>query len=142
MKKIFSLMILSLLVLSMGTASAKTLINGKIYNADYSDFIVGADVTVTCNGYVQTAVSNSAGDYTVTYENENDCGYHDPAHALSVYAEKGGLSGYKEGTINDEVFGDWDLAVVNVPLVPEFGFFVGVLTLFGAVGVFFFIRRE
>jgi hypothetical protein len=35
-----------------------------------------------------------------------------------------------------------DVACVNVPLVPEFGAIVGVLTALGALGVFFVVRRK
>jgi hypothetical protein len=30
----------------------------------------------------------------------------------------------------------------SVPMVPEFGFYVGALTLVGAMGLFFLIRRK
>jgi len=32
--------------------------------------------------------------------------------------------------------------VNNVPLIPEFGLTIGVLTLLSAVGIFFFVRRK
>ncbi len=143
MKKLFSLMILSLLVLSIGAVSAKTLIAGKIYNADFSETISGADVTVTCNGHIQTTTSLSDGSYSVTYK-ETGSGSCDSGDTLSVYASHPDYgANSKTGVINDDVFGNnWDLAIVNVPLVPEFGLIVGALTLLSALGVFFLIRRE
>jgi len=142
MKKVFSLMILSLLVLSMGIASASTLIAGKIYNADYSDTIADADVTVTCNGNIQTTTSLSDGAYAVTY-NETGSGSCDNGNTLNVYASHPNYgANSKTGVINNDVFGTWDLAIVNVPLVPEFGVFVGLLTILSAFGVFFIIRKE
>ena len=135
-------MFLALFLISMiGVVSAKTLIAGKIYNADYSDTISGADVLVTCDGTPHSLVTSSSdGTYSVTYDDEEQCGYGD---TLNVYAEKDGLSGYKEGTIHENAFDtDWDLAIVNVPLVPEFGFFIGGLTIVSAIAVFFFVRKQ
>jgi len=142
MNKLIILGILGLLIVSMvGVVSADTLIAGKIYNADYSDIIEGADVIVTCNNHVQDTVSLDDGAYRVVYEESGDsaCSYGD---FLSVSATYGDLSGYKEGEIHENAFDDWDLAIVNVPLVPEFGLIIGLLTMLGAVGAFFVIRRK
>jgi hypothetical protein len=125
----------------MGFVSAKTMIAGKIYNADYSDIVEGADVTITCNGNVQATTSLSDGAYQVTY-NETGTNSCNNGDSLSVYAEKGSLSGSKTGIIHDDVVDDWDVGIVNVPLIPEFGVFVGALTLLSAIGVFFVIRRK
>lgn len=145
MKKAFLLttLILALLVISsISLISAKTLIAGKIYNYDYSDTIAGADVEVTCNGNVQTTTSLSDGTYTVTYLETGDFSCNN-GNDLSVYAEKDGLSGSRTGTIHDDAFDeDWDLAIVNVPIIPEFGIVIGALTLVSAVGIFFFVRRK
>ena len=144
MKKILSLLVLSLFVLSaIGGVSAKTLIAGKIYNADYSDTIAGADVIVSCARgsvtNVQNITSESDGQYDVTFS-WAECHEED---IVTVSAIKDGLYGSKTGVVHDVAFGtDWDLAVVNVPLVPEFGVIVGVLTIFGAMVVFFVIRRD
>jgi len=142
MKKLFAITFLALLVISMiGMVSAKTVIAGKIYNADYSETIAEADVTITCNSNVQTTTSKSDGAYSVTY-NETGTGGCNSGESLIVYAEKGDLSGSKSGTIHDDLVMDVDIGVVNVPLVPEFGFYIGVLTIMSAVGVFFLVRRE
>src|SRR3989339_228731 len=115
MKKTLMLIVL-MLVFSVGVISAKTLIAGKIYNADFTDTISGADVMVNCNGNIQTTESLSDGAYSVTFN--------------------------ETGTNHDNAFGDWDLAIVNVPLVPEFSLIIGSLTILSAVGIFFFVRRE
>ncbi len=146
MKRLFSVLILSLMILSvMGAVSAKTLIAGKIYNADYSDTIAGADVTITCIHNNDTNVKNttslSDGAYSVTFD-ETGTSACNNGDSLTVSAVKGSLYGSKTGDIHDDVFGDWDLAVVNVPLVPEFGIFLGALTVLSAVGIFFFVRRK
>ncbi|KHO53796.1 MAG: hypothetical protein QT05_C0001G0018 [archaeon GW2011_AR13] len=141
MKKTLMLIVL-MLVFSVGAVSAKTIIAGKIYNADYSDTISGADVTILCNGHELTNISRSDGSYNVEYlENgENGCNAGD---SLTVSAVKGNLYGSQSGIIHDDALGNnWDLAIVNVPLVPEFGILIGSLTILSAVGIFFFVRRE
>jgi hypothetical protein len=129
-------------VLSFGFASADTMIAGKIYNADYTATIDGANVVVSCtNGEVvnvQNTTSLSDGAYAVQFV-ESAC---DNGDDLTVYAEKGSLTGMQSGIVHDNVIGDWDLAVVNVPLVPEFGVVIGILTMISAVGIFFVVRRE
>ena len=136
------LMILALMVLSIGTVSAQTLIAGKIYNADYSDTIAGATVTVTCNGNVQMTTSLSDGAYSVTYNETGDYNACNSGDSLTVSAVKDDLYGSKTGIIHDDAFADWDLAVVNVPLVPEFGLVAGFATIFGAAGILFIVRRN
>ncbi len=143
MNKVISLIILNLMVISMlGVASAmaepeQTLIAGKIYNVDFSDVIEGASVTVTCDDNIRTTTSLNDGDYSVTYD-ESSC---NEGSSLTVSAVKGDLYGSDTGIIHDDVLGTWDLAIVNVPLVPEFGVIIGALTILGAVGIFFVIRK-
>jgi hypothetical protein len=138
MKKIFSLIILSFLVVSLtGAATAMTDIVGVIYNEDYSAVIGGADVTVNCNGNIETTVSSSDGAYGVEFYNA-DCTTGD---TVLVNAIKGDLSGSETGIVHQ--FGlTVKVAIVNVPMVPEFGFFVGALAILSGVGIFFFVRRE
>ena len=137
-------MVLGLLIFSVGIISAETLIAGEIYNADYSATIPGADVTVTCiHGGVpsiKTTTSLEDGDYSVTFT-ETGTNACDNGDSLTVSATKGGLYGSNTGIIHDNAFGTWDLAIVNVPLVPEFGLLIGSLTILSAVGIFFFVRR-
>ncbi len=164
MKNTISLVVVSLMaVLMLGVVSAidltnglpeqqTTIIAGKIYNSDYTAVIAGADVDVTCDGVTISVVSKADGAYKVEYT-DGSCYVGD---SLTVYAEKDGLTGQKTGTILAEgtcsdpntdnclinVYDGLDVAVVNVPLVPEFGAIVGVLTILGAVGVFFVVRRR
>ena len=57
-----------------------------------------------------------------------------------MYASKESLYGSASGTLtNDESF---DVLVLDIPLVPEFGVVIGILTVFGAVGIFFFVRKN
>ncbi|HLC78676.1 MAG TPA: hypothetical protein VJH92_06130 [Candidatus Nanoarchaeia archaeon] len=142
MKKAYSLLIVGLMVLFMVQAvsavTSNTLIAGKIYNADYSSTIAGANVTVNCDGNVQSVASLSDGAYSVTY----DGSLCFDGSSLTVSATKDSLYGSNTGIIHNEVMEGWDLAIVNVPLVPEFGIVIGILTMLGAVGVFFMIRRN
>jgi len=61
---------------------------------------------------------------------------------LTVYAEKGSLTGMESGIIHDNMVMDLDVGIVNVPLVPEFGFVVGIMTILASVGVFLVVRRD
>lgn len=149
MKKLFSLMILGLLVLSIGTVSAYTLIAGKIYDYNYQNTIEGASVIVSCahntsSGIIintQNTTSLSNGVYFVEFSESVNSGC-DGGDIVTVSATKDGLYGSNSGVVHENVVETLDLAIVNVPLVPEFGFFIGALTLLSAVGVFFIIRRE
>ena len=146
MKKIISVIILSFMILAIGTVSAKTIVAGKIYNADYTDTIAGADVTIICvhgsDTNVQTFTSLSDGAYSV-YFNEEGANACNSGDLLTVSAVKDGLYGSETGVVHEDALpNNWDLAVVNVPLVPEFGFIIGGLTILSAIGIFFFARRE
>ena len=134
---ILGLMVISVIGMASAVAAGTTFIGGKIYDADYSDTIGGASVTVTCNINVLTATSSSDGSYGVTYPISN-CNVGD---TLTVEGSKGSLYGIKTGEIH-EINSEFDFAIVNVPLVPEFGLFIGGLTILSAVGIFFFVRKR
>jgi len=151
MKKIFSLIILSLMLISLiSVVSAcgpecpigKTMIAGKIYEEATGDVVKNADVEIVCNGILKTTKSGYYGKYIVIFS-QDECEYGD---SVTVTAQKGTLIGTVTGVINQHIDGkfclDLDIGIFNVPLVPEFGVIVGVLTIFSAVGVFFFVRRE
>ena len=158
MKKAFvvlPVMIVLMLSLVM-VVSAKTLIAGKIYNVDFSDTVKGAYVEVICNNNTIETNSSFDGTYAVTY-NETKCDIGDSlsVHALctptmSCTQTISGNSIIGENTltnqnINDKddlQFLDMNLAIVNVPLVPEFGLFAGALTIISALGIFFIVRRR
>jgi hypothetical protein len=150
MKKTFALMILTLVFFSaVGIVSADcddfhTLIAGKIYdspNFETAGPVADATVYVTCNDITHTAVSKSDGTYSVEYASEEGCCNSIVAYA---YATKGDVtSDTMNATIQDytENF-DLYLGVINLALIPEFGVIVGAVTLLGAVGVFFLVRRK
>jgi len=152
MKKIFSLIILSLMVVSLiGIASAitcsqqATTVGGTIYQEDITNFISGASVEVICNhdgiDYTETTTSGSYGEYSVLF-NEYECVYGDQ---VTVNAQSNGLIGTNQGIVSmtyDLGCLTLNVGIVNVPLVPEFGIFVGLLTILSAFGVFFIIRKD
>ena len=146
MKKALSLIVLAFMLVSVvGMVSADTLIAGKIYDGrtgQITDVIGGAEVTVTCelgsSKSTQNTISGSDGQYSVTFT-DTECNYN---YTLTVSAVKGDLCGSNTGVIHDDAFMSWDLAIVNVPLVPEFGVFAGVLTIVSALGVFFLVRKK
>ena len=141
MNKVITSIILGMFLVLAVTASVSadtTFIAGKIYNADYSDVISGADVTVTCNGEIIETTSLSDGAYSVTYFGTSCVEGAD----LTVSGVKGDLYGSKTGEIHSVESTNWDFSVVNVPLVPEFGLIAGMVTILGAVGMFFFVRKK
>jgi hypothetical protein len=149
MKKLMVMFVALTLLMSFGMVSAKTLVAGKIYNADFTDVVVGADVTITCeNSSLGTFVtynvtSSSEGSYAVEfYEGGGGTELCNDGDTLTVDANKDGMFGSESGVILNDFLYSWDVAIVNVPLVPEFGVIVGMLTVLSAVGIFFVVRRE
>jgi len=127
----------------------KTIVEGRVYYADTNQSAGNANVTVECNhnGTISTRNTHSVnfgflkGTYFVLFP-QNQCISGDD---VTVSATKDGLSGEEEGTIKNWITKrclDIDIGIVNVPLIPEFGLAIGVLTLVGAVSIFFFVRRR
>ena len=153
---------MTFLVLAIGMVSAcgyhdhgdckvdeNTIVEGRIYFEENNKSAGDADVTVTCyhNGASYTNKIDSAnwgflkGTYFTMFP-QSKCIAGDK---VIVSATKGSLAGSNTGTVIDWVTQkclDIDLALINVPLVPEFGVFVGALTLLSAVGIFFMIRKK
>jgi hypothetical protein len=152
MKKTFILMLAALLVIaavasatSVETTSSKTIIAGKVYDSpdfEHANGVSGANVNVTCKFNVLTTQSSSDGTYSVVYNSSTQC---PEGFEATVVAEKNGIvSNIGTGKVHDltAVIPDIYLGVVNVALIPEFGVFVGVLTLISAVAVFFVVRKK
>jgi hypothetical protein len=128
---------------------ANTLIQGKITLDD--DAAGKAVITVTCShdgtDYTRTAKSSNShflkGTYLVRFP-QTQCITGD---LVTVTATKNGLTGTATKTVTDFITEDClnvDIALidVNIPLVPEFGLVAGALTIFGAAGTFFVVRRK
>ncbi len=151
MKKILGLLFAVMFVFSLSLVSATTLIAGTVYHAgDITNTIEGADVVVSCahntaQGIVtniQNTTSLSDGSYTVTFSEGSISGCDD-GDVVIVYA----TTESEPKVVEDDIFGpgsgiNWDFAMAHVPMVPEFGFFVGMLTILSATVVFFVVRKE
>ena len=59
MKKVYVLVMISMLFLSLGIVSAKTLIAGKVYNSDFTLQIEGANVSISCSDGNLTATADT-----------------------------------------------------------------------------------
>ena len=116
-----------------------TLVRGIIYSSDTSAGISDASVEVSCNGHVESTISFLAGEYAVLF-NQSECGKGDTVSVYASHPDYGANS--RSGVVSDTSILVLDLATVNVPLVPEFGAVVGVLTMLSAVGLFFVVRKD
>ena len=92
-----SLILPILVVLSLATISAQTLVAGQIYNSDYSSTLASASIVVTCNSNSLSTISLDDGTYAVRFE-ESECIENDTA---SVTVTKSGFNSKTEsGVIN------------------------------------------
>ncbi|MCX6751134.1 MAG: hypothetical protein NTZ83_06775 [Candidatus Pacearchaeota archaeon] len=155
MKKLLSVLMLTVMVLAFaGMVGATpicatfetTFVSGTITDATNGNApVAGADVTVTCGIYTRDTESGANGGYAVEFTNA-ECPLNS---AVSVAASYDGLNGENDEvtwSTSDSTIGCLrlivDVACVDVPLVPEFGALVASLTIFGALGAFFLIRRK
>ena len=129
---------------------ANTIIEGKI---TLNDAAAGkAQITVTCyhggTDYTRTTKSVNygilKGTYLVTFP-QSQCKATDTV-TVTAKAQDGSI-GTATGIVKDfikEKCLDMDVAIINVkiPTVPEFGLIAGALTIFGALGAFFVVRRK
>ena len=121
----------------------KTIVKGIVFDEASNLGIVGASVEVICDheGRLTTAYTQSlfGGFYIVKFD-DADCTIGD---FVTVNAEKDGLlgsGGPKE--VKDKIFDCWNIICICVPMVPEFGVVIGMLTALSAVGIFFVVRRD
>ncbi len=135
--------IVGLLIFSMAGASAKTVVGGVVYT-DGMAATANASVEISCthNGLVsnKTTTTINNGVYSVQFLDDR-CNSGDN---VSVVASKGDLSGTSSGlVINGEAMGlSVNISFRNVFMTPEFSFYMGLLTLIAAVGVFFVVRKD
>jgi len=137
----------------LSAASSKTLVTGTIYkmiDGDPTVKVPGANVSVICDGVEKNTTSLSGngkdGVYFVIYNASEEACLD--GSFVEVTAKKDGLTGYNNGTIIGGVIVceegcDINLGEVDVWLViPEFGLIAGLVTILGAVAVFFYVRRR
>ena len=118
----------------VGIVSAATMIGGAV--TDGTDLIGGAYVEVTCDGDKIETETNVDGYYSVVYASGCDVG-----DDLLVFAQSGDASGNEPGTVSGDVVDGWNVTIMDNVIIPEFGLFMGVLTLLSAVGIFAFVRK-
>lgn len=144
MKKIYMLMCMALLVIaSIAAVSAKTVVAGKIYdspNFESANPVANANINITCNSYLMQTLSLSDGTYSVSFDT-NNC---PEASTVTVVAEKDGIINSGTGIVHDytAIVEDLFIGVVNIALIPEFGLYVGAMTLVSAIALFFMVRRK
>ncbi len=153
MRKTFLIAIFGLLIFSMAGASAvglwhgyDTAINGHIYYNGVG--VPNVSVSIVCNHSTESGiemtyrhlVTNDKGFYVVGFNNSECAG----GDSVSVLAVKGNMKGANSGTvIGGETIGlPINISNVNVFMTPEFSFYMGLLTLIAAVGVFFVVRKD
>ena len=103
--------------------------------------VVGANVSVSCNSFTLTTTTNGTGVYTVQFGNSQCL----VGQTVTVNATSGSLNGSNSGLMdNGSSFGGIkvDVAVVNVPLVPEFGLITGAFAALTSGGLFMIKRRK
>ena len=133
------LVLTSFAVSGINPPEKNVVVGGTIYTPE-GTFLGDAYVTVTCNEYNETAISNSEGDYGVEFDNSQGtiCAVGD---TVTVIAVKGDLSGIESDVVTDFPL-TVNLVIINIPMTPEFGFTMGLVTLISAAGIFFIVRRD
>ncbi len=101
--------------------------------------VSNADVDVSCNGHVQSDMTNGTGGYVVQFP-AADC----PTGAtVTASATKGGATGNNSGTANQIGGTKLNVAVVDVDVaLPEMGTIVGGIAALGAGAAFMVVRRK
>ncbi len=148
MKKLFGIMLVVMFMFSLSLVSATAIVTGVVYSGEITNPVGGADVLVACNhygimSYRNTTSNTTTGWYGVSFP-EKGTGACNNGDEVIVYATTtDGLYGESKPVIViDNMIGKLDVAIANVPMVPEFGFFVGMLTILSATVVFFVVRKE
>ncbi len=160
MKKTLNVFVLAGLVLMLGFASAMTdvagaapscgtyettFVSGIITDASGENPIASAEVTVKCNNIKKETLSEADGSYSVQFE-ASECGAGDDVTVTARYGDLNGESQEIVWHTENERIECLDLVINvacgNVPLVPEFGAIVATLTIMGALGAFFVVRRK
>jgi hypothetical protein len=127
----------------------KTVISGVVTDQN-NNLIDGAKISIVCNhnGFKDPKSGKSAsnGEYSAIYLGgpQQSCnGQCYDGNTVTVTASKNGIKNSNTGIVeNGEVSINVELNSGTPPVVPEFGTAVGVLTVLGALGVFFVVRKK
>jgi hypothetical protein len=149
--KLLSVFVIALALFSfVGVKAAKAMttapvvqvgvVEGLVYGQNNAA-VPGASVSVLCNGHTLPATSDPSGFYFVQYGN----GLCVAGQGVTVTATKGALTGTKNGTMQADgatLILKLDVAVVNVPMVPEFGLITGAVAFLSSGGVFLALKKK
>jgi hypothetical protein len=123
---------------TLSSDSTCTEVDGTITNASHAG-VVGATVTVTCDGHTLQD-TNNVGDVYAVFFSQADC---PPGAVASVSATKGGASGSSSGSVSPTGLPVIvNVAVVSVSLVPELGVITGLGAAIIGGGAFLVIRQQ
>lgn len=151
MNKILAFVILALLIISITGMVSARVNSGAIWTTkescdtpqDANQYFVGEKVYIHGSNFAPATYNwnifavpekdpaIASGSYNVT-SNEEFCFY-----AYTIQPEDNGVYKTYLGDVKSDNY-----HIATTPIVPEFGLFVGALTVMGAVGVFFFVRRQ
>lgn len=152
--KILLLLVSSLLILIVGVSFISA--NSRGYAVGGTDTIVEGDVFYSLGGVASFAevvvecdtipikrsipkTSDENGHYRVVFNSADNC---KDGTGINVYAiDKNGLDGLNSGRVM-LYSGEVDVELYNGAVIPEFGFIVGLITILGAMGIFFVVRRR
>jgi hypothetical protein len=123
--------------ISASAMSPSTMVSGTVKSG--STALAGANVSVTCNGNVQTDTTDASGGYLVGFA-ASDCPAGSVAHAV---ATSGSQSGTGSGAVKQDGSDKLNVAVADVNVgLPEMGTLVGGVAAIGAGGAFMVTRRK
>jgi len=153
MKKVLMLFSLILLMTSFASATIcnmQTIVTyGKVYETGTTIPVSDATVIATCThrgvNTTHNGISSSDGRYTI-YFDKRECDYGDK---VMVHSLKFGTSGQETMGSIEYIYPygcstkiNSDNPNIQIPIIPEFGAGIALITICGAVAVFFVIRRR
>ena len=96
-----------------------------------------AFVSSTCGLKTLSTITNNQGGYMIEFD-KRDCSYGDK---ISIFAEKENAVSLKTEGYIQQIYPFGCAVRMDVPLIPEFGFFTGIMTIFIAITLFFIARK-
>lgn len=138
-KMIYALMaffVVGMVSVSAFICEGPSAVTGQVFD-NAANPVVGATVTVDCNGNILTDTSGENGTYYVVYSCA-ECNYLDN---VNVQASKDDMSGSADGQMCDAQQCYFPLGIVDVK-IPEFGVVAGLVAMIGAIGIVAYKRKD
>jgi hypothetical protein len=130
--------------LGFGSSLENAVISGVTYDAERPWRLSGTTVVASCDhhGLITTeeTVSGAHGIYKIVFDNSktSTCLLFDE---VTLTATNDDISGVE--TINMARYEEnYDFFLLHIPMTPEFGFYMGLLTLVSGIGMFFLVRKD